>query len=56
MLHGHEMVLPITTRGELSESFLDDLFGPSESVLSECLATVSDVQDKQVANMLKSIC
>lgn len=58
MLHGHEMVLPInskgrtvgTNHGEMPDSFLDSVFGPSKAVLKDCLANISSAQDTQAAH------
>ena len=61
MLHGHDMVLPINNQGrtvgadhgELSESFIAELFGPSKAVLDKAHANILKSQDKQVASYAK---
>ncbi|DBA90861.1 TPA: hypothetical protein ACH3X2_004265 [Trebouxia sp. C0005] len=55
MLHGHDMVSPVgntgrtvsAQHGEQSESFLADLFGPSEAVLAQAHANIIKAQEKQ---------
>ena len=54
-LHGHDMVLPVNNQGrtlsadhgELSESFLYDLFGPSRAVIDNAHANIIKAQEKQ---------